>query len=372
MKSWNIEELQKIFPHMNFSWIQELKIITEKIKKPWNFVGGCVRDSLLGIKTLDIDINTYASPEEIEEYMQKFSTSVVGKKFGTIGVFFKKWKIEITTTREDIRTYGRKADVEFVTNFETDSSRRDFTINALMFDGEKILDYHNGIFDLQEGKVLFINDAEKRIQEDYLRILRYVRFLCRFSKNFDYSIYENVIKKNLDGLKNISIERIISEIYGMCKYPNTSKAIEVLNGLKISELIFQKNLNTEINDNWNQDKKMAFIFIFLEKNQWKKLPINKSAKIYLEVSVFPYEDIFMNFAFFWNRFHDLEKADLFLEVYNTLNDKNEKIVVKNFEVNYDILNSFEDQKKGQVSFIMKYFHLTNQEISKENIEKFLQ
>lgn len=374
-KIYKLSDLQREFPNMDFQWISIVEKITNKLTNEWNFVGGCVRDSLLGIKTYDIDINTLAEPEEIIENLKDFNMSLVGKRFGTIGVFYKKWKIEITTTREDVRTYGRKADVQFVTSFQQDSQRRDFTINALMLNKKDLIitDYINGIEDLKIKEIRFINNADTRIKEDYLRILRYVRFFCRFSENLANSIYEDVIKSNINGLLNISIERIISEIYAMCQYPNTSIAISMLNNLGISKLIFKFDLNSEIKDSWSKDKKMGYIFLHLDVSIWKKLPIMKTAKIYLQTYILKYSNLEINFAFIWNRFHSIESAYLFLEIYNDLHNTNLQIKIEEYdEVNYsELLEDFPISEKTFASIIIKYLQMKQIPVLKKNISKYL-
>jgi tRNA nucleotidyltransferase/poly(A) polymerase len=233
----NIED----FPNRNFQWLNNPVIwqVLNKLNHHWYLVGGCVRDSLVGIETKDIDVVTTLLPDEVVECVKDFHPVLVGKKFGTVGVFIQDWKIEITTTRLDITTYGRHADVQFTNSFEEDSHRRDFTINALLYNGKELLDYHHGLEDLKFGRVRFIGDAKQRIEEDYLRIFRYIRFAVKYS---DYINYNTIIRKSLVGLKNISNERIIMEITSMCKNPNIKQAIFLINHFGISRYLWQTNL----------------------------------------------------------------------------------------------------------------------------------
>ena len=124
-----------------------------------------------------------------------------------------KKKFEITTLRKDVSTDGRHANVKFTSNWEQDASRRDFTINAIYADIEgRIFDPLNGISDLQNGKIKFIGLPEERIQEDYLRILRYFRFFIQYSKtDYDQNIIRS-IKQYINGLNKISNERILDEL----------------------------------------------------------------------------------------------------------------------------------------------------------------
>ena len=371
-KQYTLEEIKSIFPKTDFSWIQSVNFILKKLPKQWRFVGGCVRDSLLGIQTFDIDVNTLSSPEEIEKSMTGFNLNIIGKRFGTIGIFYKKWNIEITTTREDIVTYGRKADVQFITDFKTDSNRRDFTINALMLEKNIIYDYHNGVKDLQNKQIIFIGNAVKRIEEDYLRIMRYIRFLTRFGNISNYKNYEEVIINNLEGMKLLSKERIINEIYAMCKYPNTSNGIKILNELLISKTTLGNNLYEEISDQWHMDKKMAFIFINFNKLNWKKLPLPKKAKEFLLAYDCKYVDYKQNYSFIWNKFHCLKMANLFLDIYNILHKTNHIINVEDtFQCDYEILNNFIDTEKSKAMLAMRYLYLEKLVINFDNVKSLV-
>lgn len=171
-----------------------LKIFTiiRKYGGSARLVGGIVRDALLGRACKDVDIATDLLPDRIEEIFLKEGFKVVptGKAFGTISVFvyipqtdsFESF--EITTLRKDLRCDGRKAYVEYCKDYFEDAKRRDFTINALSYDPtqNKLYDYFDGESDLKSKRVKFIGEAPERIKEDYLRILRYFRFLARFSE----------------------------------------------------------------------------------------------------------------------------------------------------------------------------------------------
>ena len=144
-------------------------------------VGGAVRNYMIGEEISDFDLSCRLSPEKILDILQKNQIKAIptGIKFGTITAVIKNKCFEITTTRKDVKTDGRHAVVEYTTNFEVDAQRRDFTFNALYldFDGN-LYDYFNGLNDLKNGIVRFIGNAEDRIKEDYLRILRLFRFYC--------------------------------------------------------------------------------------------------------------------------------------------------------------------------------------------------
>ena len=201
----NIKEAQTIFSNLNEIG-KETKV---------RFVGGCVRKALCGENADDIDLATSLTPDEIKKKLIGNDIRIIdtGLSHGTVTAILNKKKFEITTLRKDISTDGRHANVEFTSDWEQDASRRDFTINAIYADIEgRIFDPLNGITDLQKGIVKFIGLPEKRIQEDYLRILRYFRFFTQYSKiDHDQSVIRS-IKKNINGLNKISNERIFDEL----------------------------------------------------------------------------------------------------------------------------------------------------------------
>ena len=199
------------------------------------FIGGAIRDLLLKKKIKDIDLATNLLPSHIQEILidNQIRYFTIGKEFGTITAVIDKRLIEITTLRKDINCDGRYAEVEFTDNWEEDAKRRDFTINALSADLEgNIYDYFNGIEDIKHKRVRFIGDAKDRIQEDYLRILRFFRFSSYFSNDIDKEglIYCN---KFANKLTSISKERVKSELIKIFTAPNGKYII------KYMEEIFQ-------------------------------------------------------------------------------------------------------------------------------------
>ncbi len=190
------------------------------------FVGGCVRRALCGDNINDIDLATSLTPNEIKKELDKKNIKFIetGIAHGTLTAILNKKKFEITTLRKDISTDGRHAKVTFTKNWKEDAARRDFTINAIYADIDgRIFDPLNGISDLKNGKVKFIGLPEDRIQEDYLRILRYFRFFFQYSKiEFDQATIQ-AIKKNIDGLNKISNERIFDELKKILSLENIYK-----------------------------------------------------------------------------------------------------------------------------------------------------
>ena len=201
----NIKEAQIIFSYLN-----EIGKQSEV-----RFVGGCVRKAICGENIDDIDLATSLEPDEVKKRLNKEAIKVIdtGIPYGTVTAILNKKKFEITTLRKDVSTDGRHANVEFTSNWEHDALRRDFTINAIYADIEgRIFDPLNGISDLQKGKIKFIGSPEERIQEDYLRILRYFRFFTQYSKtDYDQDIIRS-IKQYINGLNKISNERILDEL----------------------------------------------------------------------------------------------------------------------------------------------------------------
>ncbi|HEX4848125.1 MAG TPA: CCA tRNA nucleotidyltransferase, partial [Novosphingobium sp.] len=140
------------------------------------YVGGAVRDTLLGLAVKDVDIATPLEPQEVMRRLKAHSISVIptGIEHGTVTAVLPGGPVEITTLRRDVSTDGRRATVAFATNWQDDAARRDFTINALYADPEtgEVFDWFGGLDDLGDRRVRFIGDARQRIREDHLRILR--------------------------------------------------------------------------------------------------------------------------------------------------------------------------------------------------------
>lgn len=149
------------------------------------FVGGCVRDAVLGLEGEDVDIATPLPPDEVMRRLKQDGLRAVptGIKHGTVTAIVEGNSFEVTTLRKDVETYGRHAKVEFTDDWLEDAKRRDFTFNALSLGLEgDLYDPFDGLADLEAGTVRFVGDPRARIQEDVLRILRYFRFHARFGR----------------------------------------------------------------------------------------------------------------------------------------------------------------------------------------------
>lgn len=197
------------------------------------FAGGAVRDELLNIPSYDIDIATFAKPDEIKKLFPEAYDR--GKAFGVMAVNIDEKDFEIATFRTDIGTtdHRRPEKVEFATS-EIDAKRRDITINGLFYDPvkEEIIDFVDGLADLKRKIIRFIGNPEERIEEDYLRMLRAVRFSARF--NFEVEDKsKKAIMLNANKILEISAERIREELSKMLLNENRTKSLELLWQLKL-------------------------------------------------------------------------------------------------------------------------------------------
>lgn len=195
--------------------LKKLDSIFKKSKHEIRIVGGAVRDLALGKSPKDIDLATDATPQEMQAMFDSAGVRHIptGIEHGTITAVINNEPYEITTLRADVETDGRRAEVEFVRSWEEDAKRRDLTYNAMSMDFEgNLYDYHGGMDDLQDKVTKFVGDPAERIQEDYLRTLRYFRFQGRLdTPTFDRDTM-NAIADNTDGLKQLSVERVWMEM----------------------------------------------------------------------------------------------------------------------------------------------------------------
>ena len=197
------------------------------------FVGGCVRDAILGVRGGDVDFASDAEPQDVVHLVEKAGLKAVptGIEHGTITVVSEGRGFEVTTFRADVETDGRHAVVQFSRDITADAKRRDFTMNALYAtDDGTIIDPLGGLADCRARRIRFIDDASTRIREDYLRILRYFRFhawISGPSAGFDANALD-AISRNVDGLETLSAERIGAEMRRLLAAPDPSHAIAVM------------------------------------------------------------------------------------------------------------------------------------------------
>jgi poly(A) polymerase len=201
------------------------------------YVGGAVRDTLLGLPVSDIDIATALLPNEVINRLQDAGIKAIptGIEHGTVTAAVDGKNYEITTLRRDVATDGRRATVAFATDWQEDAARRDFTINALYAapkSGE-VFDYFDGLNDLEARRLRFIGDANQRIAEDFLRILRYFRFLARYGGGQMDADAIQACANGAHGLTALSRERIAQELTRILalKDPVASVALMIANGI---------------------------------------------------------------------------------------------------------------------------------------------
>ena len=298
------------YPELTKKLPKEVRVLFKVFKDEIRLVGGCVRDLLLEKKVNDFDFATKFLPAEIIKILTKNKIKAVptGIKFGTITAVVNGKNFEITTLRKDDETNGRHCKPQFVDDYFLDAMRRDFTINALYLDSAGLVyDYFAGISDLKNKKVKFIGDAKKRIEEDFLRILRFFRFSFEYAKSIDNKGLLACVEQK-ENLKKLSRERIRAEILKMLLSDKKTNLIAVLKILKskkiIAEIFCQKLEITalerlfQIEENFkisaSLNLKIAVLFLHknfslknfsqeisatnLEKKYWQFLFLNQEKK----------------------------------------------------------------------------------------------
>jgi poly(A) polymerase len=232
-------EIEKIFRAIHsFSANSEIR-----------YVGGCVRKIINKENFDDIDLAVNLNPKDVCEALNKNDIKYYesGIEHGTITALINNIKFEITSLRKDVDTDGRHAKVEFSDNWKEDASRRDFTINAIYADIDgSLFDPFNGKKDLENGKILFIGNVEIRIKEDYLRVLRYIRFFLNYSKAKHEPSVIKIIKKNLAGVSSISPERLLDELQKLVRSKGFSKLTKDKDSLEIINLVFPQLKNISL------------------------------------------------------------------------------------------------------------------------------
>ncbi|TCM21874.1 poly(A) polymerase [Novosphingobium sp. PhB165] len=193
------------------------------------YVGGAVRDTLLGLPVKDIDMATVLEPDAVMERLKSADIHRIptGIDHGTVTAVLPGGPVEITTLRHDVSTDGRRATVAFAEDWREDAARRDFTINALYADpltGE-VFDWFDGLADLAARRVRFIGDARQRIREDHLRILRYFRFQARFGSQPADEEAESACAELAATLKGLSRERVGMEMMNLLGLPDPAPTI---------------------------------------------------------------------------------------------------------------------------------------------------
>jgi poly(A) polymerase len=350
----------KIFPFYNNS---DLKFVFKKLQEDFPnqstvamYVGGCVRKHLSSEKIDDVDIATILTTDQIKVKFKdtKFKVIDSGIKHGTVTLVSEKLKLELTTLRKDIKTDGRHAEIEYTDNWQEDSSRRDFTINAIYLDSNgKIFDPQLGIVDFKKNLVKFIGDPQKRITEDYLRIIRFIRFALEYESEIEKETVE-AIKLNLNGIKKISKERIFNELYKILKIKNFLKLNKKESLKKIFLLIFPElkylerldKFNTIPDKFFNDKKSLLAILLIDETNNHEyflhKYNISNELKDNLNFIAKNFINLNKNKKFFQN---DLKKNAYYLgkehlQLLNMLNFlSNQKLNLKYYLDNSNMIKN---------------------------------
>ena len=203
-------------------------------------VGGCVRDTLASVDVHDIDLATPDAPEQVVAQLKAARVRAIptGIAHGTITALAHGETFEITTLRRDVETDGRHATVAFTDDWQEDAARRDFTINAMsMTPDGTVFDYFSGRADLTAGVVRFVGDAATRIAEDYLRILRYFRFFARYNPAEPDPVAVAAIAAGRDGLRQLSVERVWSEMRRILEAAGPDRALHLMQSLGVLGLL---------------------------------------------------------------------------------------------------------------------------------------
>ncbi|MBQ9449073.1 MAG: hypothetical protein IJU60_04280 [Acholeplasmatales bacterium] len=259
-------------------------------------VGGAVRDYLLKREVNDVDIATNLSLDEIKKHFEVLDT---GLKYLSVTVIYNGYKFETTNFRRDLKYYNNRfPDVEIISDFKTDTLRRDFTVNAMAFDKDKnLIDYHGGMEDLNKHLLRAIGTPKVRFDEDALRILR----CLHFSSKLDFDIEEETLKAMVackSNLKSLSNERIYEYVEKIIR-SNNKKGIEYINKYDLFEDIVEyKNvLEFAKPDYTNQD--ISLIYYLKYK---KYFPITKSTeKRIINHLIELIDDNFSNYSIYKNQ-----------------------------------------------------------------------
>jgi len=282
------------------------------------YVGGCVRKIINNEKVDDIDLATNLEPKQVCETLKKNNIKYYesGIKHGTITAVIDKFNFEITSLRQDISTDGRHAEVKFSKDWKEDASRRDFTINSIYSDLEgNLFDPYNGKNDLEKGSINFIGDPEKRIKEDYLRILRYIRFFINYSKQPHQLQIIRRLKVNLEGVSKLSKDRLLDELKKMIKLDTLEKLSKDKFSLEIISIIFPELKN---------------IKFFSKLNVYKKDIIKKNNYIFLIILLII--DDKDNLDYFLYKFNISKKDQKRIKIID--NFYKDKLVFKNLDTSY--------------------------------------
>ena len=212
-------------------------------------VGGAVRDTLAERPVTEVDLATPRLPDAVMETLRAAGIRAVptGIEHGTVTAIVGSRGFEVTTLRRDLETDGRHALVAFTDDWHADAARRDFTINAMsMTRRGEVFDYFGGIADLQAGIVRFVGDPATRIAEDYLRILRFFRFLARYGSGCSDAAAIAAIRQGVPGIAGLSVERIWSELSRILSAPDPRAAIAWMDDVGVLRAILPEGTDPSL------------------------------------------------------------------------------------------------------------------------------
>ena len=311
------------------------------------YVGGCVRKIINKEKVDDIDLATNLDPQKVCEALKenKINYYETGIEHGTITAIIDEYKFEITTLREDISTDGRHAKVQFSKDWKEDASRRDFTINSIYSDREgNLFDPFDGRKDLENGLVKFIGNSDIRIKEDYLRILRYLRFFTNYSKHPHNPELIRKLKMNIGGISKLSKERLFDELKKISQSENLEKIAKNKISLELLQIIFPELKN---------------IIIFSKLNSYKRSILEENDFIFmLSLMIIDDSD---NTDYFLYKFNISKKDQKRIKIINDFYQ--EKISSKTFSENRMNRIFYYDGKQA-VCDILNYHLIKSKKIEK--------
>ncbi|MBT7756032.1 MAG: CCA tRNA nucleotidyltransferase, partial [Rhodospirillaceae bacterium] len=212
------------------------------------FVGGCVRDGLLGRSSSDLDIAIDQLPEDSMRLLEDSGIKVIptGLKHGTITAIVDSQHFEVTALRVDVENFGRHAKVAFTDDWRLDAARRDFTINAIYADGDgQLYDPDGGRDDLAAGRVRFVGNAAQRIVEDKLRILRFFRFFALFGRGAPDPDALAACAAAAPGIDGLSGERVRDEIFKLLAAPDPTPSLELMAGSGVLQHVLPDGFRLE-------------------------------------------------------------------------------------------------------------------------------
>ena len=315
------------------------------------YVGGCIRKIIKNEKVDDIDMATNLEPNEVCAALKKNKINYykTGIEHGTITAIIDDNKFEITSLREDVLTDGRHAKVKFSKSWKEDASRRDFTINSIYSNRDgNLFDPFNGKNDLEKGIINFIGDTEKRIEEDYLRIIRYIRFFLSYSKHPHDLATIKRLKMNIGGVSKLSKERLLDELRKIISLESLEKLSKDQLSLDLILMIFPELRN---------------IKNFSKLNSFQKNILKRSDFIFLLSLLIVDESD--NLDYFLYRFNFSKKDQKRLKIIDSF--YKEKINTKTFTEN-NMNKVFYYDGKQALNDILNFRIIKSQKFDKKLIE----